>query len=87
VQQGVPGSVIIDRAARYAGCFEHLDPIVGRLGLQHRVDDASANAMLTWFGNDRFIQLTGAIGYYRMLVMTVNACELEVAPNAEVLKV
>ena len=34
-----------------------------------------------------FIQLTGAIGYYSMLAMTVNACELEAAPGAEVLKV
>jgi 4-carboxymuconolactone decarboxylase len=53
----------------------------------HRVDDATANAMRTRFGDDGFIQLTGAIGYYSMLSMTVNACELEAAPNAEVLKV
>ena len=33
------------------------------------------------------IQLTGAIGYYSMLAMTVNACELEAAPGAEVLQV
>ncbi len=54
---------------------------------KHRVDDAAANAMRTRFGDDGFIQLTGAIGYYGMLAMTVNACELEAAPNAEVLKV
>jgi 4-carboxymuconolactone decarboxylase len=54
---------------------------------KHRVDDASAKALQTRFGNDGFIQLTGAIGYYSMLAMTVNACELEAAPNAEVLKV
>src|ERR1700736_2478640 len=54
---------------------------------QHRVDDASAKAMQTRFGNDGLIQLTTAIGYYSMLAMTVNACELEAAPNAEVLKV
>jgi hypothetical protein len=39
------------------------------------------------FGNDGLIQLTSAIGYYSMLAMTVNACELEAAPNAEVLRV
>jgi hypothetical protein len=39
------------------------------------------------FGDDGFIQLTSAIGYYSMLAMTVNACELEAAPNADVLKV
>ena len=38
------------------------------------------------FGNDQLLQLTGAIGYYVMLAMTVNACELEAAPGAEVLK-
>jgi len=36
------------------------------------------------FGNDQLIQLTTAIGYYSMLAMTVNACELEAAPDAEV---
>ena len=54
---------------------------------RHRVDDASAKALRTRLGNDGFIQLTGAIGYYSMLAMTVNACELEAAPNAEILKI
>jgi 4-carboxymuconolactone decarboxylase len=54
---------------------------------RHRVDDASAKALLARFGNDGFIQLTGAIGYYTLLAMTVNACELEAGPNAEVLQV
>ncbi len=53
---------------------------------KHRADDAMAKAMLARFGNDQFIQLTGAIGYYTLLCMTVNACELEAGPNAEVLK-
>jgi 4-carboxymuconolactone decarboxylase len=54
---------------------------------RHRIDDATAKAMIGRFGNDGFIQLTGAIGYYSMLAMTVNACELEAAPGTEVLKV
>ena len=54
---------------------------------RHRIDDATADALRARFGDDGFIQLTGAIGYYSMLSMTVNACELEAAPNAEVLKV
>jgi alkylhydroperoxidase family enzyme len=54
---------------------------------KHRVDDATAAAMLDRFGHDQFIQLTGAIGYYSMLSMTVNACELDPAPGAEVLKI
>ena len=53
---------------------------------QHRVDDASVKALRARFGDDGFIQLTGAIGYYSMLSMTVNACELDAAPGAEILK-
>src|SRR5262245_3231371 len=51
-----------------------------------RFHDSTANALRQRFGDDGFIQLTGAIGYYAMLSMTVNACELEAAPGAEVLK-
>ena len=54
---------------------------------KHRVDDATFKAIQARFGNDGLIQLTGAIGYYSMLAMTVNACELEAAPGAEVLQV
>jgi 4-carboxymuconolactone decarboxylase len=53
---------------------------------KHRIDEATAAALRQRFGDDGFIQLTGAIGYYSMLSMTVNACELEAAPGAEVLK-
>jgi 4-carboxymuconolactone decarboxylase len=52
---------------------------------RHRVDEATARALRQRFGDDGFIQLTGAIGYYAMLAMTVNACELEAAAGAEVL--
>jgi len=38
------------------------------------------------FGDEQFIELTGTIGYYSMLAMTVNACELEARPGAEVLQ-
>src|SRR5205823_1630369 len=54
---------------------------------KHRVDDATAKALRARFGDEGFIQLTGTIGYYAMLAMTVNACELEAGPGAEVLKV
>jgi 4-carboxymuconolactone decarboxylase len=54
---------------------------------RHRVDDATAKAMRARFGDDEFVQLTTAIGYYSLLTMTVNACELEAAPGAEVLPV
>jgi 4-carboxymuconolactone decarboxylase len=52
----------------------------------HRLDDATAKALRARFGDEGFIQLTGTIGYYAMLAMTVNACELEAGPGAEVLK-
>src|SRR6478672_11407459 len=54
---------------------------------KHRADATSVAQLQRRFGNDGFIQLTGAIGYYSLLAMTVNACELEAAPNAEILKV
>jgi 4-carboxymuconolactone decarboxylase len=54
---------------------------------RHRIDEASFKAMQSRFGNDELIQLTTAIGYYSLLAMTVNACELEPAAGAEVLKV
>jgi 4-carboxymuconolactone decarboxylase len=53
----------------------------------HRVDEASVKSLQRRFGEEGFIELTGAIGYYSMLAMTVNACELEAAPGAEVLQV
>jgi 4-carboxymuconolactone decarboxylase len=53
---------------------------------KHRVDDASMKALQQRFGDEQFIELTGTIGYYSMLAMTVNACELEAGPGAEVLQ-
>ena len=54
---------------------------------KHRVDDATVKALQERFGNEGFIELTGLIGYYSMLSMTVNACELEAASGAEVLQI
>jgi len=53
---------------------------------RHRVDDATFQAVRKRFGDLGLIELTGSIGYYAMLAMTVNACELEAAPGAEVLQ-
>jgi len=52
---------------------------------RHRVGDAAAAEMRRRFGDDGFIQLTTAIGYYSLLSMTVNAVEVETGPGAEVL--
>jgi 4-carboxymuconolactone decarboxylase len=53
---------------------------------KHRVDDTLFKAMQARFGNDELVQLTTAIGYYSLLAMTVNTCELEPASGAEMLK-
>jgi 4-carboxymuconolactone decarboxylase len=53
---------------------------------RHRVDEASFKKIQDRFGSDGLIQLTSAIGYYGLLAMTVNACELEAASGAEVLR-
>ena len=53
---------------------------------KHRVDDATFKALRARLGDDGLIQLTGVIGYYSMLAMTVNACELEAGKGAEVLQ-
>ena len=37
------------------------------------------------FGDFQLVELTGTIGYYSMLAMTANACELEAGKGAEVL--
>ena len=57
-----------------------------RLLREHRVDDATVAALRTRVGDQGLIELTGSIGYYALLAMTVNVCELEAAPGAEVLK-
>lgn len=54
---------------------------------KHRVDDATVKALQARFGNEGLIELTGTIGYYSMLAMTVNACELEAGAGAEILQV
>jgi 4-carboxymuconolactone decarboxylase len=53
---------------------------------KHRVDEATFKAVQSRLGNDELIQLTTVIGYYSLLCMTVNAAELDAAPDAEVLK-
>lgn len=54
---------------------------------KHRVDEALAQALIKRFGNEQFIELTGTIGYYSLLCMTVNACEVPAGPGHEVLQV
>src|SRR5262245_60645443 len=56
-----------------------------RLMRDHRVNDATVAKFRQRFGDRGLIELTGSIGYYALLAMTVNACELEPAPGADVL--
>jgi 4-carboxymuconolactone decarboxylase len=90
-KQNVPESTIAAIRDRKTGGLPPEDAQIvdfTRTLLQkHRVDDATAKALRARFGDDGFLQLTGAIGYYSLLAMTVNACELEPAPGADVLPV
>ena len=52
---------------------------------KHRVSDETMKALQKRFGNEQLIELTGTIGYYSMLAMSANACELEQAEGAEAL--
>jgi 4-carboxymuconolactone decarboxylase len=89
-RQGIPESTI---DAVRAGTTEGLPPedaqIVGftqRLIRDHRVDDATFNAMRDRLGDALLVELTCTIGYYAMAAMSLNAAELEPAAGAEVLE-
>jgi 4-carboxymuconolactone decarboxylase len=89
-RQGVPESTIAairDRHTRGLPAEDaEIVEFTRRLLRDHRVDDASFAAMRRRLGERGLIELTGTIGYYAMLAMTVNACELEAGPGAEVLE-
>ena len=53
---------------------------------KHRVSAAAMASLQMRFGDFQLVELGGTIGYYSMLAMTANACELEAAQGAEVLK-
>ena len=88
-RQGVPESTITAIREKHTRGVPAEDAQIidftRRLLREHRVDDALFNAVRQRFGDHGLIELTGSIGYYAMLAMTVNACELEPAPGAEVL--
>jgi len=89
-RQGVPESTISAIRERHARDVPADDAQIieftRRLLHEHRVDDSMVAALRKRFGDLGFIELTGAIGYYAMLAMTVNACELPAAAGAEVLR-
>jgi 4-carboxymuconolactone decarboxylase len=89
-RQGVPESTIAairDKHTRGVPAEDaQIIDFTRRLLREHRVDDATFAALRQRFGERGLIELTGTIGYYAMLAMTVNACELEAGPGAEVLQ-
>ena len=89
-RQGVPEATI---DAIRSGHSEGIAPAdaqivdaTRRLLREHRLDDATFASLRERLGTEGLIQLTGTIGYYSLLAMTVNACELEPGPGAEVLQ-
>ena len=90
-RQGVPESTITAIREKHTRGIPPEDALIVEFTQQllrkHRIDNATMQAVRARFGDDELLQLTGAIGYYSMLAMTVNACELEAAPGAEVLTV
>jgi len=89
-RQGVPESTITAIREKHSRGLPKEDAEIvdftRTLLNRHRVSAASVESLRKRFGDEQFIELTGAIGYYSMLAMTVNACELEAAPGAEVLQ-
>jgi 4-carboxymuconolactone decarboxylase len=89
-RQGVPESTITAIREKHSRDVPPEDAEIieftRSLLTKHRVDDATFKRMLDRFGDDQLIQLTGCIGYYSLLCMTVNVCELEAGEGMEVLK-
>lgn len=89
-RQGVPESTIAAIRERHTRGVPADDAQIidftRALLRKHRADDSAVAALRKRFGDRGLIELTGTIGYYAMLAMTVNACELEAAPGAEVLR-
>jgi 4-carboxymuconolactone decarboxylase len=88
-RQGVPDSTIAairDQHSRGMPAEDaQIVDFTRNLIRKHRVDAATVDALRQRFGDEQFIELTGTIGYYSMLAMTVNACELEARPGADAL--
>jgi 4-carboxymuconolactone decarboxylase len=89
-RQGVPDSTITAIREKHTRGVPAEDAEIveatRQLLQRHRLDEAMFQALRKRFGDSGLIELTGTIGYYTMLAMTVNACELEAAPGAEVLQ-
>ena len=89
-RQGVPESTITAIREKHSRGIPEEDAQIVEftrdLICKHRADDGIVKTLRQRFGDEQFIELTGTIGYYSMLAMTVNACELEASAGAEVLQ-
>lgn len=89
-RRGIPDSVIDAVRAKHTQGIPPEDAQVvdftQRLIRQHRVDDATVQALRQRFGDLQLVELTSTIGYYSMVAMTLNTFELEAGPGAEVLR-
>ena len=88
---GVPESTIDAIRAKHSRGIPAEDAQIvdytRQLLTEHRIDDATFNALADRFGTKDLLQLACTVGYYSFLSMAANTCELEAAPDAEVLKV
>ena len=88
-RQGVPESTIAAIRDKHSRGLPPEDAqivdVTRDLINKHRVSEETMKALQKRFGNEQLIELTGTIGYYSMLAMSANACELEAAPGAEAL--
>ena len=89
-KQGVPESTISAIREKHSRGVPREDAEIidftRTLLTKHRVSAESFESIRKRFGEEQLLELTGTIGYYSMLCMTVNACELEAGEGAEVLK-
>jgi 4-carboxymuconolactone decarboxylase len=86
---GIPESTLAAiREKSYAGLPPEDAQIVDftrELIRRHRVGASTMKALQERFGEFQLIELTGTIGYYSLLAMTANACEIDAPEGAEVL--
>jgi 4-carboxymuconolactone decarboxylase len=89
-KQGVPESTINAIREKHSRGLPKEDAEIvdftRTLLTKHRVSAESFESIRKRFGEEQLIELTGSIGYYSLLCMTVNACELEAGEGAEVLQ-
>jgi len=89
-KQGVPESTITAIREKHSRGLPPEDAqivdVTRDLIHKHRVSAAAMTSLQKRFGDFQLVELTGTIGYYSLLAMTANACELEASAGAEVLK-